>query len=441
VDLSEGVTTNWRAYPAMVCDQYQNLHVFWADNTDEGAAVYYRNDINNELSNPEDVVSVPDPRIHYLKAAINNKTDTLLLTWVSLSPGTLYFSQAPLYDASLAKTWLYPVKLDYSVFNSAIAVDPQGLVHIVYAATDRDQLHYDVFHIVSEDDGINWSEPDLIFSTTFPQRAYIRVEMAIDGKSRIHVGMTLRYQQYGVYSEVGYTRSEDGGKTWTSYQKLDDKRYPGAEWIAPYAFGDDEIHLTWHNPKRLDMVSMDGGKTWGEPLEIIRMGAAFGGPNMLVKDSANVLHAVTAISYGVYESTFDGEKWGQPEVIDVREIDPHGQDIVVCQGNQLHVAYYDRTGGETVWYAMKELTDTPRIARRAIPVPTATPTTTSIVLPTSMPTTTPIPTETPIPTISVSEKNVPPTGTESPLTPLLFGLIPVGVLVAAAIVFRIRRSM
>jgi hypothetical protein len=79
---------------------------------------------------------------------------------------------------------------------------------------------------------------------------------------------------------------------------------------------------------------------------------------------------VTGVADGVFSASWDGEKWGTPEQIDTRYIDPHGQSIMACQGNQLHVAFYDRTGDNKTWYSTR-LVNAPHIDRK--PMPTATP--------------------------------------------------------------------
>jgi hypothetical protein len=119
--------------------------------------------------------------------------------------------------------------------------------------------------------------------------------------------------------------------------------------------------------------SNDGGETWSQPIEIMPLAAAFGGDNALAKDSAGVLHVVTAVNKGVFSAAWDGTRWLAPEQIEGRNMDPHGQQLIVCQGNQLHVVYDDRIGDETtVWYSHR-VVDTPLIGRGALPPPNPQP--------------------------------------------------------------------
>jgi hypothetical protein len=143
---------------------------------------------------------------------------------------------------------------------------------------------------------------------------------------------------------------------------------PGVDVPRVFAFGPDEIHVTWSEPARRHIRSVDGGKTWSPPVTIVELGAAFGGFNQLAQDERNALHAITAVGDGLYYSRDAGNGWGPAEPLDRRPFDPHGQQLVLCQGNRLHVAYYDRTGENEIWYASRMI-DAPARERR--PVPTA----------------------------------------------------------------------
>jgi hypothetical protein len=373
IDITGGVGGN-NSFPSPICDSYQNMHLLWADSSEEGLAIFYQNDVNGYWSSPNDILYVPIQSIYYLSAIID-PSDTIHLVFVNLDfNSNLYYSHAPLSNASNPRAWASTVILANNVVNPTIGVDSQGIVHIIYAASSDGGLYFDIFHFQSNDGGSNWTKPAVIYSIRFPQPSFIQSWMAIDERDRIHIGLTLRSQEYGLTSEVGYLRSQDGGNSWDPYITIDDSSttFQGVAWLAPYTFEDDEIHLTWHDPRRMHQWSLDGGITWSTPNEIMALGAAFGGPNDLVKDSHGNLHVVTAISDGVFSAEWLSHEWGPPQLIDNRYIDPHGQRIIACQGNQLHVFYYDRTDIRTIWYSNRQL-DAPQIARQSIPQPTIQP--------------------------------------------------------------------
>ncbi len=374
IDITEGATENWRAFGVPLCDPYQHLHIFWTDNSDDSGAVFHREENERDWSSPVDVIVMPNSQIRSLEAVVSEETDTVHLLWVDDDfNGGLYHTRSSLFNASDARSWSKPEMLDSGVFNGSIMIDKSGTIHVIYSASIDGGILFEVLYIFSLDGGITWTEPEVILSKSFSQPSYIRVRGAIDEKSRIHVGVTIRSQEYGHYSEVGYIRSDDGVTSWSDYRLIEanGSAWQGVEWIAPYTFGEDEIHLTWQNPDRLHQWSLDGGITWSEPIEIMPLGAAFGGENQVTLDSSGTLHAVIAWFDGVFSTTWDGEKWGKPEPIDERPIDPHGQRIVACQGNRLHVVYYDRTGDTTVWYATREV-EAPIIPKKPLPALTAT---------------------------------------------------------------------
>jgi hypothetical protein len=393
----------------------QNLHIFWLDNGDEDSAIYYRSDLGDEWSPPQDVIVAPDNPNYDLVALTAN--DSLHLAWRGAAGG-LYYSGSPIATAANPSSWSQSRLLDTSPFNPALAAGPDGTLHLMYGSSGADELEWDVIHRSSVDNGVTWTDPRPVLTFTFPQAAYIRTEMAIDSANRIHVGLTLRSQAYGRFSEVGYLRSEDGGQTWEAYRRIDgrDETTPGIEWIAPFVLGEDEIHLTWHDPRRMHQWSKDGGTTWSTPVVITELGAAFGGANGLARDAAGTIYGVTAWSDGVFVSRWYGSYWGSRIPLDLRKIDAHGQQITMCQGNVLHVLYYDRTGDTTVWYSSRT-TSAPHLDRLPLPaVPTPTPQSAALLWE-STPTAKLQPTLTTQPSLPVGQDRIVPA--PSPVTPIL----------------------
>jgi len=397
VDATQGSTAQMGSFDLLLCDAYQNTYLLWAEQSNNGAAIYLRTDADNGWSTARDVLVVPGAVIFNLAAAIANPTDTLHVIWSDqYLRGNLYYSQSPLPTVEQPLSWATPQLLAPNVDWASIKTDSKGAVHVVYGTTDDSGLDHTIYHLASTDSGATWSNPVVAYSVVSELPALIRPELAIDGRDRLHVGISLNSLEYGAYSEVGYIRSEDGGQTWSPYRQFQNtgSTFQGVAWIAPYAFGNDEVHLTWHDPRRMHTWSIDGGQTWREPKEIMPLGAAFGGRNELTQDSAGVVHVVTAVGDAVYSASWNGAEWSTPEQIDNRFIDPHGQTIVACQGNQLHVAYYDRTGDNKVWYTTRSV-NAPHLERQPRPTPDATRAAAISQTPTVAPNATPQPVSTP----------------------------------------------
>jgi hypothetical protein len=436
VDIAEGVTRNTHAFGVSACDPYQNLHIFWGDYAEGGGAIYYRNDIGGSLSTPADVLLTGTPNIFQLQAVISE--DRVYIAWTSaLVNSDLYFASADLASASDPRAWTKPQFLASNSNNPALALDADSRIHIIYAeAKDNDALFFSVNHIVSRDQGDSWSDPDIVLEKSFLAPAYINSALSIDGRGRLHVGLTLRSQEYGLFSELGYMRSVDGGSTWSRYKLVDDTSttFQGVALIAPYAFGEDEIHLTWHDVRRMHMWSTDGGETWSYPEEIMPLGGAFGGFNQIVQDSRGNLHVILAVLDGVYSVEWERGKWKQPEQIDNRAVDPHGQQITVCQGNRLHVVYYDRTGGETVWYSTREV-NSPH--KQPLPIPTQPAPEVIPTTPASAGSGVEPATPNPLLQANPDEEAVP---TAQPFAQILAGLVPLSILILGIFLYQLKKS-
>jgi hypothetical protein len=185
VDFTMQDVSKVRQWEVALCDPYQNLHVFWADNPENssGGTIFYRNDTSGNWSVSNDIL-ISDPSVYYLAAAVSARDNTIHLTWANnVGRSLLFYSFAPLTHAGDPRAWPTPRVLDENIFNPAIAADPSGNIHIVYSASDSTETNFDVLHIVTKDGGLTWSEPSVVFSTVFSQESYIRVEMAIDGKA------------------------------------------------------------------------------------------------------------------------------------------------------------------------------------------------------------------------------------------------------------------
>jgi hypothetical protein len=369
IDITRPSDSEIGLWGALACDQYQNTHLFWSDMDPDNTAIYYRNNIGGNWSSPIDILVNPKHSALRLGAAVSNKTDTAHLIWVDRElRADLYYSQAPLAHAGDPRAWSAPRLLVGGTDGASLTVDKEGALHLVYPTYDTDGIQQTFYYIRSDDDGLTWSDPVVVFTMTAPLPSTSGVKIAADDTGRLHVGTTVRSYEYGAFSELGYVRSLDGGKTWGPYEKITDTgtTFQGVSTLAPFAFGNNEIHLTWHDPRRMHMWSDDGGETWSAPVEIMPLAPGFGGTNKLVKDSAGVIHAIVAALGGVYSVSWDGKQWGPPELIDDRGIDPHNQDLVACQGNELHVTYDDRNDQKKVWYSTRSV-DAPHIEARPIP--------------------------------------------------------------------------
>jgi len=391
----------------------------------------YQNDLTGDLSSPVDIIALSEDILIRTSAAISDHDDVLHVIWQNRYIGAdVYYSQVQLNQAHNPNAWQVPRRLLENVDSANLAIDNSGSPHVLYGQSEDGGLSNSLYLIKSLDGGENWTDRLTVFQNAATLPSGISGGLAIDDANRLHVGVTIRTQEYGAYSEVGYLRSLDDGQTWSPYEQImvDGTSFQGVSTMLPYTFGDDEVHLTWHDPRRMHQWSSDGGETWSAPVEIMFLGAAFGGPNLLVKDSAGTLYAIVATSGGVYSATWSEDTWRDFQQIDNRSNDPHGQHMVVCQGNQLHAVYYDRLGENKVWYSTRTVA-APHVERQL-----PTPTTESLVQPAITPRATVEPSPTPRPFTESTRVIAEDSPVSTPLHPLLAStVVTLGFLVVVVV--------
>lgn len=352
-------------FPVLVCDHNQSTHAFWVERDGQQAVVFYKTDTRGEWSVPTDIII--GFSINYLRAALGSDDSAHLLWLTSEVRGDLVYTQAPLHEAADSRSWQPAITVANGVWPGDLYVDSRGVLHVVYGGLgDADGFRNLLYYMRSEDNGVSWSTPRQAVAVTAPEPSSISGSIAADDGGRLHVAWEVRSNEYAAFSELGYARSVDNGVTWGSQFKITTGSGPfGAAKAGVFALGPNEIHLTWDTPDRMHKWSSDGGETWSEPVQIMDLGAAFGGYNELAKDSAGTIHVIAATGDGIFHATWNGLDWNPREAIDTRAFDPHGQQLVVCQGNRLHVVYYDRTGENEIWYSSMT-TDAPGVARTSI---------------------------------------------------------------------------
>ncbi len=369
VDLAVGTGEGTDTFAILIVDRWQNTHLLWGKQHASGSAIYYSNDVGGVWRQPIDVLSMPDQVAIRLSCCLT-PDDVLHLVWQNLYiGGDTYYSSVSILAAADPRAWSER-KLVLENAGGQLSCDANGDLYLLYGTSLDEGLGLELNLVTSADGGETWTDPSVVHSTRVPSPSGISGLAAIDPAGILHVGVTIRSSEYGAYSEIGYTRSTDMGTSWSRYQLVDNQgtTFQGVYGLAPYVIG-DRVHLTWHDPRRMHMWSEDGGQSWTTPVEIMSLGAGFAGPIQLVEDATGKLHTAMTTGAGVYECTFDGARWGGCQAVDTRPLDPHFATLVLSQGNLLQVAYHDRLGDGTVWYASR-LIDAPVIPRDEVPQPT-----------------------------------------------------------------------
>ena len=377
--------------PLVVAGADGSVHVFWEYDVPEDAsqpahsAIYYTRWDGKSWSRPVDIVDAPT--LHLSSAAID-RNGYLHLMWQSFL-GRLYYSRAWEGDATSAAKWTRPVPVDTAYVDGQAVADSRGWLDRVYARP----RHLGPYYQVSKDGGATWSFPVNVARSSDDATATDWVRLAVTESGTLHVVWTEfalpnGWPPTGVY----YSRSEDGGKTWSSPVQL---AGPGYDQINVAVAGESTVHVAWngmagvHN--RYHRWSSDGGRTWSAVSQVITGGGGSEGPPQLAVDSAGALHLLTTSDSRVWYDAWQDGSWAAPQYVPTGDeigIPPVGTPIdskmrdlegagMAIRGNRLYAVFSDRRseqGVTYVWYTTKTVA-TRNVPPVAFPVPAATGTT------------------------------------------------------------------
>jgi len=432
----------------MVSDQYGYVHVFWSESGLDGySGIQYSRFDGETWSLPIDIIATSqDGTIVFISPFVDSD-GTLHLIWTESSTGPIQYSFAPAHDAGSAQAWSNPISIDASAFWGKLIVDSKGIMHIVYS--DFYGEAPGVFYISSNDLGNTWSSP-LWLDTDIPEDyAPTIVSFDIDDQDGLHAIWFYVDPATTNGQWIRYSRTEDGGDTWTLPMTIDIADESEDELRLPYPefqVEGNEVHVIWAGDSqthREHRYSLNRGQSWSPTSRILGdlVGQALGGG--LEFDAAERLHYVTQIRYpqGIYHTYWDSGTWSIPSLIYFilgganesygDRVHAHNVRLAIRNGNQLVVTFTTSpTDPQMVLYEMHlTLNDVPEI------IPLSTPT----AIPTSTPTPTPqlATTEpTPNPTIT-SGSDAQSAGSYQPANGIWWGLITSLAVLMGFIAFRI----
>jgi hypothetical protein len=438
--------------PAIAADPTGRVHVVWAEamNADTplgtGDVIMYSYAADGQWSDPADII-VPLGGPIVREMDLKGDSDSYLhIVWAGGYDAMLYHASAPAEHSRSARAWtsatlVDPAKTTAKTNGHSLIIDKWDTLHIAFATYDPD---WQIYYTSSRDSGRNWSRPQRV-SATIGGTIVSDVQLAVDGKGRCHIVWQEAPLETGwPTSAVLYTRSDDGGQTWTEPQRIDEKRPAYREDYGPGligigTIGSDEVHLVWNGPPigyRVHQSSVDGGTTWSPPAEIADRRQDFryfSGKPMLLADAAGALQLVTC-TQALRHATWKGTAWSIPDRVETGScLNPRA---AIGAGNTLHAVIYNDSDHE-IWYSSL-LIDAPEAAAKPYPRrgPTAalaTVTTVSSVAAT--PTSTPTRSVSPVVSTPLDARI---SGTETWMQ-MVAAVVPVCLLVVGIAIFRLVR--
>lgn len=361
--------------PELIADSSGALHLFFAMRRGTAAhrlpdsLMYARRAASGDWSATECVLVDPDDGPLDDPAVALDARGFLHVTY-SGTNGVLMYHRVHLSEITQPTAWAVPQRLSgRGVFSSDVLSVGERTLHLAYASRSGDVLYRR-----SDDGGRNWSAAVQLSAIDPEREASAAPRLAIDRAGHIHAIWSQHALPKG-WPPLGgyYSRSEDGGATWSPPEQFVGERFG---WGNIAAGPDGSVHIVWDAlavvGDRLHQWSEDG-RTWSGPQQVSgRIRGGWTGPPGLAFDSAGTLHLITSVDgpksvERIFHLTWDGQAWSRPELLSggTAAIDSvEFPALAIGGGNHLHVAY--EGDYRAIWYA-ERVVDAPAVPPRDVP--------------------------------------------------------------------------
>ncbi len=365
--------------PILVADQNRTVHAFtseWlpSDGADSVRGVIYSQwSVENGWTNPIDILLSPIKEARVTDAYLDKDGFiNVVFFGGDGTAGDIYYSKAPLEEASNARSWSVPIVIGENAEDPEAAVfaeDRQGYLHVIYSGK---QYGNGVYVVSSKDNGETWSESMPIFLAD-SDAPYISLLRAIHTDSGwLHVIWNV-YSVEGQGRGIYYSRSEDGNKWSDSSLLVYAQVGLGTQTPTIIEYQDRLLAIYNLTPKITMRQSTDNGETWQDPAIMFPRHVGVNGTLSPVIDSNGVLHLFfgqripgtgDADIHGMWHSVWENNRWTEPNavikgprVVDTKGLtsfDPYDAHAVVSQGNVILVTWRTDPGdvkNNGVWFS------------------------------------------------------------------------------------------
>jgi len=371
----------------------------------------------------------------------------------SQTDGDLFYSQAPAENADRAEAWSEPVPIGTNAAGVAAATlggNSAGDLVMLYGGS-REGLGLYAVH--SLDGGSTWSVPARVWQSPTEQIWPSSISVTSDATGRFHAVWDTA-NALGQGSEITYAALSPDLETTEHTTTLARQAAPedavGAASILASGVRLIVVYQDKFPPTKMMRISDDGGLTWSMPARPFPYVGGYGDVAM-VEDSLGKAHMVLGNrfpipeTHGMWYSQLEGSQWTPLEPIisgpRTDSFDPCCPKAVVCNGNILLATWPHNVTQENLtgaWFAYRVLEAPPIRETSELDVTTSA---AALVTPETVAeqTPTPVASATPTPLASDDSAGVTQHEAESnPGIPVYLGVIPVAVLMVAALFRRVR---
>ncbi len=253
----------------------------------------------------------------------------------------------------------------------AAAVDAKGAVYMAWVEEEKD---HNVLYVASTADGKAFSAPVPVNAASDePAGIHASPTLATGSKGELYVAWTTPREGGPFTAELKFSRSHDGGKTFSPAVKVSDAPLPASAGFESMAVGPDgSVYLAWLDGREKTTAgsatyfaaSRDGGKSFSPNVKIDGNACPCCRTALAVAPDGTVYAAWRKVYPNdvremVAASSRDGGKtFSAPVIVGndkwVIAGCPHrGAGLGVDSAGKLHITWYSEGGGKpAIYYAM-----------------------------------------------------------------------------------------
>jgi len=335
--------------PAIAVDSNNHLHVVWHDETPGNYEIYYKKSTDGGSSWITKRLTCNSGG-SYSPAIAVDSNNNLHVVWRDLTPGTweIYYSKS----TDGGSSWITK-RLTWNSgwsWDPALAVDSNNNLHVVWE--DDTPGHWEIYYKKSTDGGSSWITKRLTWNSDWSYSPAI----AVDSNNNLYV---VWVDESPGNSEIYYSKSIDGGSSWTTKRLSWTSGCSSSPAIA--VDSNNHLHVVWkdYTPGNGEIYykkSTDGGSSWTTKRLTWNSGDSLS-PAIAI-DSNNHLHVVwmdsTPGKCEIYykKSTDGGSSWTTKRLT-WNSGDSLSPAIAIDSNNHLHVVWSDNTPGNYEIYYKK----------------------------------------------------------------------------------------